>query len=64
MHGADDNVVPLDYATWTSGHYQNAIIEVFEKEGHGFSENGSRRMEAMTLGFIQRCMKKIDDNNR
>lgn len=56
MHGAEDRVVNADYAVWASGKYADARLEVFQKEGHGFSEAGNRRMEAMALYFIHECM--------
>lgn len=56
IHGAEDCIVPLDYSIWASECYKNARIEVFQKEGHGFSENGNRRMEAMALYFLHDCM--------
>lgn len=57
MHGTEDNVVSLNYSIWASEHYKNARIEIFPQEGHGFSEEGNRRMEAMTLCFLHDCME-------
>lgn len=57
MHGSDDPVVNLDYAVWASTQYANAVLEIFQGEGHGFSEEGNRRMEAMALYFIHECMR-------
>ena len=56
MHGAEDSVVMSDYAVWASEQYPDARLEIFPNEGHGFSEEGNRRMEAMTLYFIHECM--------
>lgn len=56
MHGAEDSVVMSDYAVWASEQYPHARLEIFPNEGHGFSEEGNRRMEAMTLYFIHECM--------
>ena len=52
MHGAEDDVVNADYSVWASNQYPSARLEIFQGEGHGFSEEGSRRMEAMALQFI------------
>ena len=60
MHGAEDQIVPLDYSIRASEWYKNARIEVFQKEGHGFSEDGNRRMEAMALYFLHDCIRKAE----
>jgi len=57
MHGTEDEVVPFTYGEWAAKHYKNARLEVFKEEGHGFSAEGDRRMEAMMLYFIHDCMK-------
>lgn len=56
MHGSEDVVVAKDYGEWAARHYKNAVLEVFEGEGHGFSQDGNRRMEAMLLYFIHHCI--------
>lgn len=55
MHGVKDDVVPISYGEWAARTYTNATLEVFEEEGHGFTDAGNRRMEAMALYFIHRC---------
>ena len=57
MHGVEDDVVPYEYAKWAEKTYQNAKLEIFHNEGHGFSENGNRRMEAMTMYFVHDCLR-------
>jgi len=57
MHGTKDSVVSMDYAVWASGHYPDARLELFQDEGHGFSEEGSRRVDEMTLHMIRVCMR-------
>lgn len=57
MHGTEDAVVPFTYGEWAAKHYKNAKLEVFKEEGHGFSAEGDRRMEAMMLYFIHDCME-------
>lgn len=57
MHGTEDRVVNAEYSVWASKEYPSARLEVFQDEGHGFSEEGNRRMEAMTLYFIHECME-------
>lgn len=57
MHGTKDSVVSMDYAVWASKQYPNARLELFEGEGHGFSEEASRRVDEMTLGMICACMR-------
>ncbi|MDE7247746.1 MAG: cinnamoyl ester hydrolase, partial [Lachnospiraceae bacterium] len=56
MHGTEDSVVNIEYSVWASKRYVNAVLEMFQGEGHGFSEEGDRRMEAMALYFIHECM--------
>lgn len=56
MHGTEDDVVPLSHSEWAASRYPNARLEIFQNEGHGFSENGDRRMEGMTMGFIHEHM--------
>lgn len=58
MHGKLDSVVSYDYAVWASQQYPDAVLEIFEQEGHGFSEYGDRRMEAMALYFVHGCMRR------
>ncbi len=58
MHGAEDEVVPLSYSQWAASGYPDARLEIFQKEGHGFSEYGDRRMEGMAMYFIHACMRK------
>lgn len=57
MHGTEDRVVNMDYAVWASKQYPDARLELFEGEGHGFSEEGSRRTDEMTLQMIRTCMR-------
>ena len=57
MHGTEDAVVPFSYGEWASKHYKNAKLEVFKEEGHGFSPDGDRRMEAMMMYFVHECME-------
>lgn len=57
MHGTEDAVVNTDYALWAAKQYPDAKLEIFQGEGHGFSEEGNRRMEAMALYFIHECME-------
>lgn len=58
MHGTEDAVVPYAYAEWAEKTYRNARLEAFAHEGHGFSEEGNRRMEAMAMYFLHDCLKK------
>lgn len=57
LHGTEDLVVNLNYAVWASEQYPDARLEIFPGEGHGFSEDGNRRMEAMALYFIHECLE-------
>lgn len=57
MHGIEDTVVSYEYAKWAESTYKNAKLEIFNNEGHGFSDNGNRRMEAMALYFVHDCLR-------
>ncbi len=56
MHGTEDEVVPITYAKKAVEHYQNASLEIFEGEGHGFSSTARRKMEEMVVAFVRECM--------
>lgn len=58
MHGTKDSVVSMDYAVWASGRYQDARLELFEGEGHGFTAEGGRRVDEMTLHMIRTNMRR------
>lgn len=57
LHGADDAVVPVSYGVWAASVYPNARLEIFQKEGHGFTPDAERRMEGMTMAFVHECME-------
>lgn len=54
FHGDQDKIVPLEYGEKAASIYPNANIEVFQGEGHGFSEAGNRRVIELTYEFIER----------
>ena len=58
MHGDEDKVVALSYSEKAAKGYQNAEIEVFAGEGHGFSEAGMHRVEGMALSFVRRVLAR------
>lgn len=58
MHGREEVVVPIEYSIQAKALYPNAELELFASEGHGFTEEGNRRMEAMTLYFVHQCINK------
>jgi pimeloyl-ACP methyl ester carboxylesterase len=53
FHGDKDEIVALEYGERASKVYPNASIEVFQGEGHGFSETGNKRVAEMTLEFVK-----------
>lgn len=53
FHGAEDEVVALEYGKRASKLYPNAKIQVFQGEGHGFSEAGNKKVAEMTYEFIK-----------
>ncbi len=58
MHGDRDEVVPLSYSESAAEEYEEAKLEVFAGEIHGFTDNGNRQMEAMTMYFIHDLIGK------
>lgn len=58
LQGSEDSIATLQNSQKAAEAYPNATLEVFSGEGHGFTEEGSRRMEAMTLYFVHECMRK------
>ncbi len=60
IHGTEDRVVPFHYSVRAKEFYSHARLESFQGEGHGFSEEGNRRMEAMTMYFIHECIEKVN----
>jgi pimeloyl-ACP methyl ester carboxylesterase len=53
FHGDKDGIVPLEYGEKAASIYPDARLEVFEGEGHGFSEAGNSRVIEMTYEFIK-----------
>lgn len=58
LHGTEDTIVPMSYAERAQQTYQNAELVIFEGEGHGFSEEGRKKEEKLTLEFIQENLSK------
>jgi len=58
MHGTADEVVPVSYGEQARDIYEDAEFYPFFGEGHGFSEEGNRRMEAMAYMFAERVKGK------
>ena len=59
FHGDEDKIVALSYSEQAAKKYQNARLEVFPGEGHGFSEEGMKRVEQFTQIFLQRTSKGV-----
>ncbi|GAA4062848.1 alpha/beta hydrolase family protein [Amphibacillus indicireducens] len=53
FHGDQDEVVPLDYGVRAAQHYPRAEIEVFDGEGHGFSESNNQKVHDLTYAFVK-----------
>lgn len=53
MHGDKDSVVPDSYSRLAASEYASARLELFPGEGHGFSEEGSRRVDEMAEEFVR-----------
>lgn len=53
FHGDQDEIVPLEYGERAGRFYPHARMEIFQGEGHGFSEAGNKRALEMTYEFIR-----------
>lgn len=53
FHGDQDEIVALEYGKRAAKLYKNAEIEVFQGEGHGFSEAGNKKVAEMTYEFVK-----------
>ena len=54
FHGDEDRVVGLKYSEEAAKKYKNASLQVFAGEGHGFSEEGMKKVMEFTKIFLQR----------
>ncbi len=53
FHGDKDGIVPLSYAEKAASCYKNAVLHVFEGEGHGFSPAARKRLIEMIRDFLK-----------
>lgn len=53
MHGDQDPIVAMGYSERIVGSYLKVRLEVFSGEGHGFTEEGTRRMTELLYNFVQ-----------
>lgn len=61
IYGEDDPIVSLDYMERLKTVYKDVELYIFKGEGHGFSEEGNRRMAELTLEFVrQKSVKRTE----
>lgn len=61
IYGEDDPIVSLDYMERLKTVYKDMELYIFKGEGHGFSEEGNRRMAELTLEFVrQNSVKRTE----
>lgn len=53
FHGTNDPIVPIAYSEKAEKTLPGARLMVFQNEGHGFSENASKKMDSMLVEFIK-----------
>jgi dienelactone hydrolase len=53
FHGDQDEIVALEYGKRAAALYPHADIEIFQGEGHGFSEVSNKRVAEMTYDFVK-----------
>ncbi len=54
FYGDKDSIASSDYMEKLKMAYSDIKLEVFQNEGHGFSEEGNRRVTEITLDFIKK----------
>lgn len=52
IYGEKDPIVSLDYMERLKAVYSDMKLDIFKNEGHGFSEEGNKRVAEMTLEFV------------
>lgn len=52
IHGDKDDIVPLEYSVKANEIYTNSNLQVFEGEGHGFSDSGAKETINIIMEFI------------
>lgn len=50
--GENDPIVSLDYMDRLKDVYSDMKLDIFKNEGHGFSEQGNKRVAEMILEFV------------
>lgn len=51
-HGDNDTLVDISYAEKLRSKLSDCRLEIYEKEGHGFSSKARKRMRDMTVDFF------------
>ncbi|MDE7297509.1 MAG: alpha/beta hydrolase [Lachnospiraceae bacterium] len=54
IYGENDPIVSLSYMEKLKTVYPDMRLDIFKNEGHGFSEEGNRRVAEMTLEFVRK----------
>ena len=55
IHGRDDQVVDLKYANRAAECFPNAVLKLYDGEGHGFSPKARRCEISDVTDFFDRC---------
>lgn len=53
LHGDNDAVVPLKYSEKANEIYTNSRMKIFQGEGHGFSDAGTKETIYILVNFIK-----------
>jgi len=53
FHGDKDNIVSLKYSEKALKLYKNANLEVFQGEGHGFTNEANKKVVKMIQEFVE-----------
>lgn len=58
VHGTEDPVVPVTYSQKAAAVYRNAEVTILEGEGHGFTQEGCKKVTQMVERFIMAGQKQ------
>ena len=53
IYGENDPIVSLEYMEKLKEVYSDMKLDIFKNEGHGFSEEGNRRVAEMVEEFVK-----------
>lgn len=59
IYGENDPIVSLEYMEKLKTVYSDMKLDIFKNEGHGFSEEGNKKVAEITLEFVRRLKNYV-----